>query len=404
MSTLKIVFLILCSLYYLDSTASENSNHNTLENGNWFFKLKITNHCHIPISGTIHNNILTINNGVERISLEPFTTINGVSVANFSLYHSSVFITESSKKSLKGYWKNYNRKGDYKIEFTATRRKPRLKKNKKILAHLDGKWETTIQYGKSTKLVGVFKYSDNQLHGTFRSETGDYRYLAGHAIKDSLFLSCFDGTHCYLFTGRLHKNDSISGQFFSGNHYKTTWTAIKNPNVTLRDPDSLTFQANQTPIHFSLPSTNQKMIRYDSLREQSKPILIQIFGSWCPNCVDETNFLNKVSAKYGESVNIIGIGFEMGNSQEEKMAHLKQFQKKMGVNYPLLLGGAADKKQAAKVFPMLNHIMSFPTLLFINSDGQIVKIHTGFNGPATGMYYDSFTTEMTNLLEDLVSI
>ncbi|MFK8045325.1 MAG: peroxiredoxin family protein [Crocinitomicaceae bacterium] len=404
MLQIKNILFIFLSLICFDSLATTNPENNQIENGDWYFKLNITKHCYIPILGTIQNNVLTINNGIERINLEPFRAVEGDLIANFSLYHSSVVITKSSSKSLSGYWKNYNRKGNYKIKFTAIKKKPRLKKNKKTLRRLDGKWEATIQYGKSTNLVGDFKFADNQLHGTFRSETGDYRYLAGHAIKDSLFLSCFDGTHCYLFTGRLHKNDSISGQFFSGNHYKTTWTAIKNPNVTLRDPDSLTFLATKDPISFALPSTNNKIISYDSLRLKSKPVIIQIFGSWCPNCVDETHFLNTLSTKYGDNINIVGIGFEMGHSEEDKMNHLIKFKKKMNVKYPLLLGGTADKKQAGKIFPMLNHVMSFPTLLVVNPDGKIVKIHTGFNGPATGAHYENFKSEMDRLLDDLVNI
>ena len=43
----------------------------------------------------------------------------------------------------------------------------------------------------------------------------------------------------------------------------------------------------------------------------------------------------------------------------------KRVQKDLGVQYPILYGGPAKKAVAATVFPMLNHIMSYPTAIFI---------------------------------------
>ena len=393
---------IISLLTLLMLSAVTQASPFTLSKGKWQFSLHLINNYHVNVKASVTENIITFYNGNELVSLEPLEKKGDSLVANFPLYHSCIVITEVKKRKLKGYWQNYSRGDHYKIQFTAVKKNKIKKGEKEGLHRISGKWETTIDYGKPTALIGDFKQVNNTLQGTFMSETGDYRFLEGNIIKDSMYLSCFDGTHCYLFTGRLFKNDSISGRFYSGNHYQTTWTAVKNPHATLKDPDSLTFIANDKEIDFTLLSTDHQYISYDSIKKTGKPTIIQLFGTWCPNCVDETNFLNEIHKRYADNVNLIGIGFEMGKTENDKLIHLVKFKQKMQMDYLVLLGGSASKKDAASLFPMLNHVMSFPTLIFINKHGDIVKIHTGFNGPATGQHFIDFQNNFNSLLEDLV--
>jgi hypothetical protein len=71
--------------------------------------------------------------------------------------------------------------------------------------NLTGKWNTLFRTpdGKDTTLaVGVFDQQGSTITGTFLTPTGDYRYLAGNVVGDSLFLSCFDGSHLFLFKAK----------------------------------------------------------------------------------------------------------------------------------------------------------------------------------------------------------
>lgn len=392
---MKLSLLLIVSL--ISFTAQ--SKINLIKNGKWQFHLSLTNSQKITVNAIINNNIITIINGEEKIRLNSFIQKGDTIVANFPIYHSSLFITKNSKNECSGFWKNYLRKNNYKISFIAKR-----KKEKKKLTNPNafiGKWETTIQYNKPTKLIGDFIYKKGTLTGTFRSETGDYRFLSGNIVGDSMYLSCFDGIHCYLFSAKLNKGDSLIGEFYSGNHYHTTWTAHKNSSATLHNPDSLTYLTNDSIISFTLPSTNKKDYSFSSIKN-SKPTIIQIFGSWCPNCTDETEFLKELYNTYADKINIIGVGFEMGKTENERMAHLIKYKKQLNITYPILLGGPAKKKEAAKLFPMLNHVMSFPTLIVLNQKGETIKIHTGFNGPATGKHYTDFKDNLTYLLNEII--
>ena len=52
---------------------------------------------------------------------------------------------------------------------------------------------------------------------------------------------------------------------------------------------------------------------------------------------------------------------------------------------------------------MLNHVLSYPTSIFIDKKGKVRKIHTGFNGPATGEKYTEFKKEFESFVAELLN-
>ena len=94
----------------------------------------------------------------------------------------------------------------------------------------------------SYEAVGVFNQKDNRVTGTFLTTTGDYRYLEGNIIGDSLLLSCFDaGGHAFLFKAKVGADKKMTGTFTSGFTGFETWTAQLDPKAELPDANSLTF-------------------------------------------------------------------------------------------------------------------------------------------------------------------
>ena len=51
---------------------------------------------------------------------------------------------------------------------------------------------------------------------------------------------------------------------------------------------------------------------------------------------------------------------------------------------------------------MLNQVVSYPTLIFVDRKDQVSKIHTGFKGPATAEY-PAFKKEFEAIVADLLS-
>jgi len=46
--------------------------------------------------------------------------------------------------------------------------------------------------------------------------------------------------------------------------------------------------------------------------------------------------------------------------------------------------------------------MSFPTAIIIGKDGEVKRIHTGFNGPGTGTYYTEYIKETETFIQSLL--
>ena len=135
--------------------------------------------------------------------------------------------------------------------------------------------------------------------------------------------------------------------------------------------------------------------------------MIQLFGSWCPNCMDEVAYYTQLHKKYGtQGLEIIGIGFEYPTELDKRKERVQDLMQHFNVTYPMAVageGGRNLKDQASQAIPQLNHVMSFPTTIFIDRFGKIRKIHTGFYGPGTGKYYNDFKVTTEEFIEFLLA-
>lgn len=249
--------------------------------------------------------------------------------------------------------------------------------------------------------IGLFEQVGNVVTGTVLTETGDYRYLAGNIIKDKVYLSAFDGAHAFLIQGKLMAKDSMAGSFRSGKHYTATWLGNRDKNFHLQDAFSITKALNTQPIHFSFLNTEGHRVSLDSAAWSGKLKIIQVMGTWCPNCLDETNMIKAYFAKNNpEDIVWISLAFERYPEQEKALAQLKKYKQDQDLRHEILWGGLYKKEEAAKQLPFITGFSAYPTLLILDSENKIRHIHTGFSGPAT-REYDSFQTEFNHILESL---
>ena len=307
---------------------------------------------------------------------------------------------------IEGYWK-VPYKGKYSIQFFAKYGEDyRFYKNPTDSYNFEGDWAVTFDFDNpdsAYKAIGEFKQNGSTLNGTFRTETGDYRYLAGDAKGNKMKLSVFDGSHAFLFSGNF-KNDTIVGEFRSGSHYKTKWKAHrlnKDDEDFLKDPYDMTGAVTDQAVNFSFPDIDGNMISINDKRFDNKIALINIMGTWCPNCKDEILFLKEIKEEYPQ-VEIISIAFERYREKDKAIEILKKYQNKMDFDWPIILGGYADKSETSALLPFIDKIYSYPTLITLNKDKTIIEIHTGFNGPATTKY-KAFETEFKNKIKSLIN-
>jgi len=169
--------------------------------------------------------------------------------------------------------------------------------------------------------------------------------------------------------------------------------------------DQLTYlKEGYEKLAFRFPNLNGDTLSLDDSHFQNKPIIVQIMGSWCPNCMDETRLLVDVYKKYkNKGLEIIAIDYEVINGFETFQKNATRIKEHLNVDYPILFGGSAKKSEAIRTLPMLNHIMSYPTAIFIDKKGVIRAIHTGFSGPGTGDLYQDYVDKTVALVEELIA-
>ena len=207
-------------------------------------------------------------------------------------------------------------------------------------------------------------------------------------------LSCFDGSHAFLFLADISEKETMLGKFYSGTHYLTNWTASKDDNASLTDPYNLS-QASEKghPIKFELKSSTGELVSLDDDKYAGKPKLISLMGTWCPNCLDESKFLLEYMDNNREvDIPIIAIAFERYREEKRAIEGLARYKERLNLPYDILYGGYYDKKEATKNIRIIDEIKSYPTLLFVDSENIITKVHTGFAGPATSKY-DEFVND-----------
>lgn len=153
------------------------------------------------------------------------------------------------------------------------------------------------------------------------------------------------------------------------------------------------------------PDANGNMVSLDDERFKNKVVLIQLFGTWCPNCLDESKYYTEFYNNHkNEDLEIVGLAFEYVKTEEEAFNNIKRLQERVGIDYPILLAqiGSTSKVKAQEKLPMLNHVLSYPTTIFIDKTGKVRKIHTGFNGPATGDEFVEFKKKFVEFLGELL--
>jgi len=355
--------------------------------------------------------LLYVLNADERLLVDSIQR-NGDSVWIQMPFFASGFAAKiNAKGDLEGvYNKSYGERRQIIPFYAAYGSKERYTAAAKPLHDITGRWSANfgLKDSPESKAVGEFQQAaDGKITGTFLTPTGDYRYLEGVVSADSLKLSAFDGGHAILFTAKIADDSTLgSAMIYSGLSGHEEWQAKRDANAQL--PDEYTFtklREGESKLNFRFPSTSGEMVSVNDERYKNKVVIIQVLGSWCPNCMDETAFLSEYyKHNHARGVEIIGLAYERSEDFKASRQALAPFRKRFDVQYPFLVTGVkvSDEQRTEKTLPQLESLKAFPTSIILDKKGNVRKIHSGFNGPGTGKHYDEFKKEFEALIDSLL--
>lgn len=425
----KNVFVYILGFLFFSTGFCQNTTQLTQIHSVWRAAL-ITPGGELPF-------LLTLNNYKGRFQFNSGEIQNGNEIINISAWYFAyldttdfsergytdsfslefpVFNTEiitkmsKTREVINGFWFDHSRPGNYYLPFHAEL----IPENEKIYRfiknplpakkNISGRYDAIFKDESSTdSTVAIFEQKENHLTGTFLTTTGDYRFLEGEVSADSFYLSAFDGSHAFLFKGKINDDGTLSGGYWSGKHYHANFTAVKNENAKLPDPKKLTYlKEGYSKMEFSFPDENENLISLEDERFKNKVVVIQITGSWCPNCMDETSYMSEVAEKYkNKDLAIVALSFERQPDPQNFKINIDRLKNHFGIDYLYLNAGLP--KNASDALPMLNHVMGFPTTIILNKKHEVAEIYTGFNGPATGQLFLGYQKDFEELIDALLT-
>lgn len=130
---------------------------------------------------------------------------------------------------------------------------------------------------------------------------------------------------------------------------------------------STTLAYTQKVSNFELKDIENKSRTFNELKGE-KLTLIDFWATWCKPCTKAIPELNKIYEMYRDKgVEIIGINGD-GPRSVSKVAPVS---KALQIKYPVLIDLNASVKADLNV-------IVFPTLLIVNTEGNVVWVHEGF--------------------------
>ena len=405
----NFIFSGIALLFSLSLFSQKN-----LREGWWKAELRRADGISIPFNFEVkivgEKKILFIRNAGERIKVDQLSFRKDSVFIQMPVFESRFRARLLKDGSLEGVWIKGTSSKDQVMPFVA---KPgissRFKSDRAATKNISGRWAVTFMSSDTSERIAVaeFKQAGNSLTGTFLTTTGDYRYLEGIVNADTLLLSTFDGGHAYFFKALIISADSIAdGHYYAGAKFRQDWFARKDENARLPENASAVYlKKGEERLNFSFPDLDGKIVSINDERFRNKIVIVQIMGSWCPNCMDETKFLSDYYLKNkGRGIEIVSLAYEYSSDFNRSRNSLRKFQQRFNVQYPMLITGArtSDSLRTERTLPQLTPIRMFPTTIFLGKDGRVRKIHTGFAGPGTGEHYEQFKKEFYKTVEELL--
>lgn len=341
-------------------------------------------------------------NGDERVTSSSGRFEQGALVLEFADYATKLEATLADGK-LTG---RYDRGDNGAYPFTATRFAPAATPVGDVPA-IGGLWNLHLSKESSKGELAwrlIVRQSGAEVSAAILRVDGDTGTLSGTYANGAFVLSHFSGARPSLFVITPQANGTLdvvqNGQVTLTAYREDDARAKGLPQPT--DPSRFTSVKDPSePFRFSFPDLQGAVVSNTDARFKGKVLLVNVSGSWCPNCHDEAPFLAELYRSYrGQGLEIVSLSFEE-SKQLANPVRLRNFIRRYGLEYTVLLAG--EPKQASERIPQAVNLNAFPTTFFIGRDGLVRGTHAGFPGAASGNFHEEVRAQMRTHIEHLLA-
>jgi thiol-disulfide isomerase/thioredoxin len=268
-----------------------------------------------------------------------------------------------------------------------------------------GLWTIGVKSAKGeTAWRFIVRQTGTEVSAAVLRVDGDTGTLTGGWRDGVYVLSHFSGARPLL----LEVTPVADGSLKIVQNKKTELVAVRAESEKAKELGTPTDPALHTsvkdptqPLAFSFPGLDGRIVANTDARFAGKVVLVNITGSWCPNCHDEAPFLSHLYKQYrSKGLEVVALAFEE-TDQLASPTRLRHFIERNGIEYTVLLAGIPD--DVAAKLPQTENLNSFPTTFFVGRDGRVRGVHAGFPSQASGSFYAQATREITEQVERLLA-
>jgi thiol-disulfide isomerase/thioredoxin len=339
-------------------------------------------------------------NGERRITSKAGRVEHGVLILGFDQYGAKLHVNVADGQ-LSG---EYQRARGGPLPFRAARasaQRPAVPNPPSI----DGTWIVTAKSNKGeTAWRFIARQNGADVSATILRVDGDTGTLTG-AYRDGRFvLGHFSGARPL----RLEVTPAADGTITLKQNGQAELVAARADAPRAASIGTPTDPAEHTsvkdpsePFRFSFPDLQGRIVSNTDPKFAGKVVLVNISGSWCPNCHDEAPFLAALYKKYrGKGLEIVSLSFEEAE-QLANPARLRAFIETYGLEYTVLVPG--EPEQLAEKVPQAVNLNAFPTTFILGRDGRVRGVHAGFPSPGSGDFYKKAERDITSQVERLLA-
>lgn len=340
-------------------------------------------------------------NGERRISSTAVTTSPAGASFRFEQYAATLVVSDAAGR-LSG---EYRRARGEPLPFRAVRASAAVAGASAAGPSIAGTW---VVQAKSTKGEAAWRFIATQtgdaVAATILRVDGDTGTLTGRWQDGRFVLGHFSGARPL----RLEVTPNADGTLALVQNGQPALVAARAdaPGAAAigapTDPSRHTrMKQPADPFVFAFPDLAGQTVRSTDARFRGKVVLVNISGSWCPNCHDEAPFLAALARRYrGKGLEIVTLSFEEAD-QLANPVRLRAFIATYGLDHTVLLAGEPD--QLNDKIPQAENLNAFPTTFVLGRDGRVRAVHAGFPSPGSGEYYTKAEHEITTLVERLLA-
>ena len=271
-----------------------------------------------------------------------------------------------------------------------------------------GVWEVPVDTAKGEKAWRlIVRQTPVETFATILRIDGDTGTISGAFADGAFHLSRFAGERPTSLTITPRPDGTLGLILIDGSgrrDLKALRPAAARTAGLAAPTDPTRHTSVQDPaetFRFSGVEIGGKAVTNADPRFKGKVVLVNIMGSWCPNCHDEAPFLAELDARYrARGLQIVGLDFE-NSDQLKTLDRLKAFVARYNLRYNILVGG--ERSQVNERLPQAVNLNAWPTTFFLDRHGKVHSVHVGFPSRGSGPYDLEARAQISREIEGLLA-